>query len=99
MSNNPLSFTYIGGPTAESTSRAIPTGTGARSRAFPSHLDCQRGRRSRPGVLERHDLPLHFDGWAHFSEGREQITQAFAAADLSDRLRWPELGRAIKIDL
>jgi L-ascorbate metabolism protein UlaG (beta-lactamase superfamily) len=44
-------------------------------------------------------VPLHFEGWAHFSEGREQIAQAFAGAGLSHRLRWPEPGRAIQIDL
>ncbi|HSQ28907.1 MAG TPA: MBL fold metallo-hydrolase [Gemmatimonadaceae bacterium] len=33
-------------------------------------------------------VPLHFEGWAHFSEGRVEIEQAFAAAGLTDRLRW-----------
>ena len=33
-------------------------------------------------------VPLHYEGWAHFSEGRVQIERAFAGADLSDRLRW-----------
>jgi L-ascorbate metabolism protein UlaG (beta-lactamase superfamily) len=45
-----------------------------------------------------HIIPLHFEGWAHFSEGREDIAAAFAAADIS-RLRWPELGRAVVVDL
>jgi L-ascorbate metabolism protein UlaG (beta-lactamase superfamily) len=44
-------------------------------------------------------VPLHFEGWAHFSEGREEISQAFAAAGLNDRLRWPEPGAAIEISL
>lgn len=44
-------------------------------------------------------VPLHFEGWAHFSEGRKEIEQAFADAGMSDRLRWPESGRAIQIDL
>ena len=44
-------------------------------------------------------VPLHFEGWAHFSEGREEIAQAFAAAGLTSRLRWPEPGRAIQINL
>lgn len=44
-------------------------------------------------------VPLHFEGWAHFSEGREEIAQAFAAAGLSHRLRWPEPGRAIPLGL
>ncbi len=44
-------------------------------------------------------VPLHFEGWAHFSEGREQIAQAFAAAGLQHRLHWPIPGRSILIDL
>jgi L-ascorbate metabolism protein UlaG (beta-lactamase superfamily) len=33
-------------------------------------------------------VPLHYEGWAHFSEGRTDIERAFAAAGLSERLRW-----------
>jgi L-ascorbate metabolism protein UlaG (beta-lactamase superfamily) len=41
-------------------------------------------------------IPLHFEGWAHFLEGREEMAAAFADAS---RLRWPELGRVVAIDL
>ena len=44
-------------------------------------------------------VPVHFEDWAHFSEGREEIMLAFEAAGLEDRLRWPERGRTIHIDL
>jgi len=39
-------------------------------------------------------VPIHFEDWAHFSEGREDIARAFTNAHLEDRLRWPERGRA-----
>ena len=39
-------------------------------------------------------VPIHFEDWAHFSEGREDIARAFASAHLEDRLRWLERGRA-----
>jgi len=42
-------------------------------------------------------IPLHFEGWAHFTESRAEISAAFAAARLSDRLIWPEAGRPIRI--
>ncbi len=42
-------------------------------------------------------VPLHFEGWAHFSESPAQIETAFAAAGLDDRLRWPPPGVAIDI--
>jgi L-ascorbate metabolism protein UlaG (beta-lactamase superfamily) len=44
-------------------------------------------------------IPLHFEGWAHFSEGREEIARSFAAAGLSPRLCWPKPGEAIRIAL
>lgn len=31
-------------------------------------------------------FPVHSEGWAHFSEDREQLVEAFAAAGASDRL-------------
>ncbi len=37
-------------------------------------------------------VPLHYENWAHFSEGRRELASAFAAAGLSDRLRWLERG-------
>jgi L-ascorbate metabolism protein UlaG (beta-lactamase superfamily) len=42
-------------------------------------------------------VPLHFEGWAHFSESREDIAQAFAGAGLPHRLRWPEAGHPIRV--
>ncbi len=33
-------------------------------------------------------VPVHFDGFTHFSEGRKEIERAFATAGLSDRLVW-----------
>jgi L-ascorbate metabolism protein UlaG (beta-lactamase superfamily) len=32
-------------------------------------------------------VPVHQDGWAHFTSGPEELEQAFAAAGLEARLR------------
>ncbi len=37
-------------------------------------------------------VPLHFEGWEHFSEGRPEIERAFARAGLSSRLRFLPAG-------
>lgn len=37
-------------------------------------------------------IPLHYEGWAHFTESRPAIARAFAAAGLAHRLRWPAAG-------
>jgi hypothetical protein len=42
-------------------------------------------------------VPLHFEGWAHFSESRPEIDRASAAAGLADRLRWPIAGQAMEL--
>jgi L-ascorbate metabolism protein UlaG (beta-lactamase superfamily) len=42
-------------------------------------------------------VPLHFEGWEHFSESRADIAAAFERAGLSGRLRWPVPGRAIAV--
>jgi L-ascorbate metabolism protein UlaG (beta-lactamase superfamily) len=42
-------------------------------------------------------VPLHFEGWAHFSESRADIDAAFAAAGLGDRLRWPPPGHMVDL--
>jgi L-ascorbate metabolism protein UlaG (beta-lactamase superfamily) len=31
-------------------------------------------------------VPLHFEGWGHFTEGRDDLVEAFIAAGLADRL-------------
>jgi len=33
-------------------------------------------------------VPLHYEGWAHFSESREDIKRAFEEAGLVKRLQW-----------
>lgn len=43
-------------------------------------------------------VPLHFEGWKHFSESRNDITRAFSASGLSDRLCWPIPGEPIILE-
>ena|SRR5262245_28559841 len=42
-------------------------------------------------------VPLHFEGWKHFSESRADIDDAFRSAGLAERLRWLEAGIATPI--
>jgi L-ascorbate metabolism protein UlaG (beta-lactamase superfamily) len=43
----------------------------------------------------RHVVPLHFEGWAHSSQGRDTLTEAFEQASLSERLHLLEPGAQI----
>lgn len=42
-------------------------------------------------------VPLHYEGWAHFTEGRTDVELAFSSAGLTDRLQWPVPGKAMAI--
>ena len=37
-------------------------------------------------------VPVHCDSWGHFTEGRDEVVSAFAAAGIADRL---QLGQAV----
>ena len=38
-------------------------------------------------------VPLHYEGWTHFTQGRSDVSAAFAAAGLGDRIHWPTAGQ------
>lgn len=42
-------------------------------------------------------IPIHYEGWQHFLEGRESASQAFAKAELAERVIWLEPGESKKI--
>jgi L-ascorbate metabolism protein UlaG (beta-lactamase superfamily) len=45
-------------------------------------------------------IPIHYEGWKHFREGREAIERELAGApqDVRDRFRWLPIGAATKIE-
>jgi L-ascorbate metabolism protein UlaG (beta-lactamase superfamily) len=42
-------------------------------------------------------IPMHFEAWDHFTEGKEKLAEAFQNEGLSDEVRWLEPGVAQKI--
>lgn len=45
----------------------------------------------------RHVVPLHFEGWEHFSQSRDTLSSAFADAGIGDRLRLLILGEDVTL--
>jgi L-ascorbate metabolism protein UlaG (beta-lactamase superfamily) len=43
-------------------------------------------------------IPIHFEGWKHFTEGREQAERAFAASEVVGRTNWLRSGETAVID-
>ncbi len=52
------------------------------------------------GVVDpRTVIPIHYEGWKHFRQGREAIEREFATAppEFRDRVRWLPIGEAIEV--
>jgi hypothetical protein len=57
----------------------------------------QRGRGGgEPDPRGSATLPLHFEGWAHFTQGRDTLLAAFERAGLADLLHLPRPGEWIE---
>jgi L-ascorbate metabolism protein UlaG (beta-lactamase superfamily) len=50
-------------------------------------LDAQRAVEAAALLAPAVIVPIHQEGWAHFSSGPDKLRDAFAAAGLADRLR------------
>ena len=43
-------------------------------------------------------VPIHYEGWKHFREGRTEVERAFAAApELAARVRWVPIGEPVDL--
>ena len=55
-------------------------------------LDSAQAAEAAQLLGARRVVPVHYDSWAHFTEGREELEAAFAAARLTDRLDFGNRG-------
>jgi L-ascorbate metabolism protein UlaG (beta-lactamase superfamily) len=44
-------------------------------------------------------VPLHYEGWEHFTQSRADLERAFAKAGVSQRVAWPAAGEPTDISL
>jgi L-ascorbate metabolism protein UlaG (beta-lactamase superfamily) len=44
-------------------------------------------------------IPIHYEGWKHFQEGRATLDEAFTAAGLRERVRWLPIGEPGAVDV
>ena len=42
-------------------------------------------------------VPMHFESWAHFTEGRSELEQAFEKEGVSDKVLWLAPGKKTKL--
>ena len=47
-------------------------------------------------IRPRMVIPVHYEGWSHFREGRDAVEREFARApeDMRERIRWLPIGIA-----
>ncbi len=72
----------------------------ARTALLPdAYLTLTRAQAAQAAALldARQVVPLHFEGWTHFSQGRDTLRTAFATAGLSGRLRLLDLGEQVTL--
>jgi L-ascorbate metabolism protein UlaG (beta-lactamase superfamily) len=50
-------------------------------------------------VRPRIAIPIHYEGWKHFRQGRDAIEQRFAAApaEFRERVRWLPIGEPVQL--
>ena len=64
---------------------------------FALTMTAEDGIRAARAFSEATIVPLHYEGWEHFSEPREVIARAFEAAGINGRVRWMEAGSPIAV--
>lgn len=60
-------------------------------------LDSDDAAEAARRLAATHVLPLHFRGWAHFTQGPDTLRASFARAGLADRLTLLEPGQSVRL--
>ncbi|MGW0548687.1 MBL fold metallo-hydrolase [Streptomyces altiplanensis] len=55
-------------------------------------LDSAQAAEATQLLGARRVVPVHYDSWSHFTEGRDELEAAFASAGLADRVDWGHQG-------
>ena len=75
---------------------AVPMGDGSPARLT---FDAAEGARAAKVLGARTVIPIHYEGWTHFVESRDEIEEAFEAAGVSDRVLWLPLGEDVDLEI
>jgi L-ascorbate metabolism protein UlaG (beta-lactamase superfamily) len=62
-------------------------------------MDAKDGVKAARKLNPRKIIPIHYEGWKHFHEGRSVIEREFAIAELGDKLQWLEMGQRVEIQV
>ncbi|HEX7245640.1 MAG TPA: MBL fold metallo-hydrolase [Solirubrobacterales bacterium] len=62
-------------------------------------MDAREVARAAREIDAEQVIPIHFEGWSHFKQGREAARAEFEAAGIADRVRWLEQGEPTAVEL
>jgi L-ascorbate metabolism protein UlaG (beta-lactamase superfamily) len=62
-------------------------------------MDAKDGVKAARVLNPRIIIPIHYEGWKHFREGRTIIEREFTTAELKDKLHWLEMGKKVEIEI
>jgi L-ascorbate metabolism protein UlaG (beta-lactamase superfamily) len=62
-------------------------------------MDAKDGVKAARVLNPRTVIPIHYEGWKHFCEGRTIIEKEFTTAGLSNTLHWLNIGEATEVEI
>ncbi len=62
-------------------------------------MDAKDGVKAAQALNPRTIIPIHYEGWKHFVQGRESISKEFETAGLRSKVRWLTLGEPTSIEV
>lgn len=62
-------------------------------------MDAKDGVKAARTLNPRTIIPIHYEGWKHFREGKAVLEKEFTAAGLSNKIHWLELGRSAEVEI
>ncbi|MGZ6259076.1 MAG: MBL fold metallo-hydrolase, partial [Candidatus Limnocylindrales bacterium] len=60
-------------------------------------LSAERAAQAARVLGARAIVPVHFEGWTHFTQGSAELREAFESAGIADRLVVPERGASLSV--
>jgi L-ascorbate metabolism protein UlaG (beta-lactamase superfamily) len=94
-------ITHIGGPTAliEIDGRRLLTDPTFDAPGRRYSFGWGTTSRKLIGLRPRTAIPLHYEGWSHFRQGRGAVERELARApeDIRRRFRWLPIGMAVDL--
>lgn len=62
-------------------------------------MDAREAARAVQEIGAEQTIPIHFEGWSHFKQGRDAAHQEFEQAGIAQRVRWLKQGEPTRVEL